>query len=196
MPSQRTTLGLFRHGQTDWNIDFRLQGITETELNHFGVLQVKSAAPLLSNQKWDVLLSSPLLRARQTSEILAANLGFQDIIESPLLIERSFGIGEGMTYQDWQMHFASLDEIPGAETAIQVELRAAAMLEWVAKEFAGKNVLAVSHGALIRYVLAGVTNGEIPPVGERLQNASLHLLHHASDRWRLEAWRPQSLAQI
>lgn len=191
-----TKLGLFRHGQTDWNIDFKLQGTTDTLLNDHGVKQVIDAAEVLHSREdgWDVLLTSPLMRARQSSKILARKLGLSQVIETPLLIERSFGVGEGLTYEEWQQHFKNLDEIPGAETAEQVLGRANELLRWISAEFAGKRVLAVSHGALIRYVLNLVSTGAVPPPGERLQNASLHILNYRVDNWELDAWAPNTLA--
>lgn len=183
-----STLGLLRHGQTDWNIDLRLQGTTDIPMNQVGIAQVQAAAKHLTRD-WDVLLSSPLGRARQTAELVAKQIGIQQISIEPLLLERAFGIGEGLTYAEWGEKFAKLDDIPGAESRSSVEARARELLSHIEQNYAGAKVLAVSHGALIRFVLSEVTNGTIPPAGERLQNASLHILHHR-DSWQLEAWQP------
>ena len=59
-----TVLGLFRHGQTDWNIDLRLQGTAEIPLNEYGMQQGATAANELKPHSWDLLLSSPLGRAK------------------------------------------------------------------------------------------------------------------------------------
>lgn len=182
-------LGLLRHGQTDWNIDLRLQGTTDIPMNQVGIAQVEAAAKHL-DQDWDVVLSSPLGRARQTAEIVAQQIGIESIAIEPLLLERAFGIGEGLTYAEWGEKFAKLDDIPGAESRSSVEARARELLSHIEQNYAGAKVLAVSHGALIRFVLSEVTAGTIPPAGERLQNASLHILHHR-ENWQLEAWRPQ-----
>jgi uncharacterized phosphatase len=188
-----TFLGLFRHGQTDWNIDLRLQGTADIPMNEFGFAQVSSATSRLAELEWDVLLTSPLTRARQTAAVVAERLGFDAAIESPLLLERSFGIGEGKTYAEWQQHYSQLDEIPGAESQASVRERSRQLLEFIASEFAGARVLAVSHGALIRFVLDVVTEGELPPPGERLQNASLHTLRHG-ELWIADGWAPDPLA--
>ncbi len=183
-----STLGLLRHGQTDWNIDLRLQGTTDIPMNQVGIAQVQAAAAQLTRD-WDVLLSSPLGRARQTAELVAEQIGIQQIAIEPLLLERAFGIGEGLTYAEWGEKFAKLDDIPGAESRSSVEARARELLSHIEQNYAGAKVLAVSHGALIRFVLSEVTAGAIPPAGERLQNASLHILHHR-ESWQLEAWQP------
>jgi broad specificity phosphatase PhoE len=183
-----STLGLFRHGQTDWNIDLRLQGTTDIAMNQVGIEQVQTAAKHLDNS-WDLILSSPLSRARQSAEIVAEQIGIENIVIEPLLLERAFGIGEGLTYAEWGEKFAKLDDIPGAESRSEVERRARELLGHIEQNYAGAKVLAVSHGALIRFVLSEVTAGAIPPAGERLQNASLHILHHL-ENWQLEAWQP------
>jgi broad specificity phosphatase PhoE len=184
-----STLGLLRHGQTDWNIDLRLQGTTDIAMNQVGIEQVQNAAKHLDGG-WDLILSSPLSRARQTAEIVAERIGIESVVIEPLLLERAFGIGEGLTYAEWGEKFAKLDDIPGAESRSSVEMRARELLSHIEQNYAGAKVLAVSHGALIRFVLSEVTAGAIPPAGERLQNASLHILRH-TDNWQLEAWQPQ-----
>ena len=187
-----TQLGLLRHGQTDWNINLRLQGTADIPMNEIGIAQIELAAAKLAEQSWDLVLSSPLGRAMKSAEIVASKLGITDVVVEPLLLERSFGIGEGLEYSQWHEQYGALDEIPGAESASQVIQRANLLLDQVLLQHAGKRVLAVSHGALIRFVLSEVSGGAIPPKGERLQNASLHLLDH-SDSWRLRDWSPNPL---
>ncbi len=188
----QTVLGLFRHGQTDWNIDLRLQGTADIPMNQFGIEQVSKAASEISRQDWDLIISSPLGRAKQSAGIIAAELGVKEVIETPLLLERASGIGEGMLYDEWSAKFADLDEIPGAESAQQMTLRAVQLLEHVQSEFAGQRILAVSHGALIRFVLQVVTAGEVPPKGERLENASLNVIRKLQS-WQLDQWAPRPL---
>jgi len=113
-----TVLGLFRHGQTDWNIDLRLQGTADIPMN--------------------------------------------------------------------------ATDIPGAESTKLIIDRSQRLLDFVEQNFPGKKVLAVSHGALIRFVLHVVTAGEVPPKGERLDNASLHVVRK-QQQWALDAWSPRPL---
>jgi uncharacterized phosphatase len=96
-----TQFGLLRHGQTDWNINFLLQGVTDIPMNETGLAQVKLAAQAIRANDWDVVLTSPLSRARQTAEIIAAHVGFDQIVENELLIERSFGEAEGLSHEQW-----------------------------------------------------------------------------------------------
>lgn len=189
--ASETLLGLFRHGQTDWNIDLRLQGTADIPMNDYGIEQVRNASLHLTSD-WDVVLSSPLGRAKHSAEILAERIGAEEVLIDNLLLERAFGIGEGMLYSEWHEKYSKLDEIPGAESTQAVAERARKLLGEINSRYAGARVLAVSHGALIRFVLAEVTNGEIPPKGERLENASLHVLRDAGG-WSLDAWAPKPL---
>ncbi len=187
-----TVLGLFRHGQTDWNIDLRLQGTADIPMNQTGIEQVSRAAEVIAKTSWDLILSSPLGRAKQSAEIISKQLGVQKVETHDLLLERAFGIGEGMLYEEWNSKYSHLDEIPGAESTQLITERSQRLLDYVEQNFPGKKVMAVSHGALIRFVLQVVTSGEVPPKGERLDNASLHVVRKL-DRWSLDAWSPRPL---
>ena len=187
-----TVLGLFRHGQTDWNIDLRLQGTADIPMNQTGVEQVSRAAEVIAKTSWDLILSSPLGRAKQSAEIISKQLGVQEGETHDLLLERAFGIGEGMLYEEWNSKYSHLDEIPGAESTQLITERSQRLLDYVEQNFPGKKVMAVSHGALIRFVLQVVTSGEVPPKGERLDNASLHVVRKL-DTWSLDAWSPRPL---
>ncbi len=187
-----TVLGLFRHGQTDWNINLRLQGTADIPMNQFGIDQVKRAADLLEPESWDLVISSPLGRARQSAEIVAERLGITQVPTHDLLLERAFGVGEGMLYEEWNQKYSQLDQIPGAESATDVTARAEKLLAMIENEYSGRRVLSISHGALIRFVLQVVTSGQIPPKGERLENASLNVVRKMQ-AWKLDSWAPKPL---
>ena len=118
-----TVVGLLRHGQTDWNIDFRLQGIADIPLNATGVAQAEVAGLLIDGDDWDVLLTSPLSRAKATAEIVAKSAGFDLIHTEPLLLERSFGEAEGLLYDEWKSKYEDTNLVPGAETLEELEAR-------------------------------------------------------------------------
>ncbi len=184
-----TVLGMFRHGQTDWNINMRLQGTADIPLNQSGIKQVELAASAIG--QWDVLLTSPLGRARQSAEILSRAIGVEAEI-SERLLERSFGIGEGMTYEQWHQRYSKLESIPGAESEFSVFSRSQKLLDDARDKYSGKRVLVVTHGALIRFVLNLVTDHNLPPKGERLMNASLHTFRYATS-WQVDGWEPAAL---
>ena len=187
-----TILGLLRHGQTDWNIDLRLQGSTDIPLNDTGRDQARLAASSLNREDWDVILASPLSRAKDTADIVALELGMNVVIV-PELIERSFGVAEGLDHASWRKLYESHQVIEGLESLEDLRTRTVQLLDLIANEYSGKRVLAVSHGAFIRKVLNIVTNGELPREGERLSNASLNRFMHADGTWTITDYRPESL---
>lgn len=189
-----TEFGLFRHGQTDWNINFLLQGITDIPMNATGIEQVRTASKALKREDWDLILTSPLGRARQTAEIIADEVGFEGIEPMELLIERSFGEAEGLAYDEWKTRFSSLDDIPGGESRTELAERSQLLLDTISSAYPGKRVLAVSHGALIRTLLAISSKNELPREGEKLGNASLNVISHRESwsvtRYKLEPLTP------
>ena len=188
-----TILGLLRHGQTDWNIDLRLQGSTDIPLNETGKEQARQAALALNPEDWDLIIASPLSRARNTAEIIAQELSMNVVIV-PELIERSFGAAEGLDHASWRKLYESHVPIEGLESLEDLRLRTHLLLDLIANEYSGQRVLAVSHGAFIRKVLTIVTNGELPRDGERLSNASLNRFMHQDNLWTITNYKPEALA--
>lgn len=83
-----------RHGQTDWNLQRKLQGRADIELNHTGIEQAKIAREELVNEKIDLIICSPLKRARQTADIINEGRNIPIIIDERIS-ERDFGEFEG-----------------------------------------------------------------------------------------------------
>jgi broad specificity phosphatase PhoE len=189
-----TPFGLFRHGQTDWNINFLLQGVTDIPMNATGIEQVRSASKAINRDDWDLVLTSPLGRARETAEILGEHVGFDEIVTLDLLMERSFGEAEGLSYDQWKSRFSSLDEIPGGESRTQLTQRSQLLLDTIAASHPGKRILAISHGALIRTLLAISSNNELPREGERLGNASLNIVSHLESVWSVTKYDLEPLS--
>ncbi len=88
-----TVLILIRHGETDWNVEGRYQGQADPSLNRRGITQAHSLAHALASNPPDLLYASPLRRALETAEILAAALKLP-LFTDPRLVE----IHQG----DWQ----------------------------------------------------------------------------------------------
>jgi uncharacterized phosphatase len=191
----KTVLGLLRHGQTDWNIDFRLQGITDIPLNETGIAQAKDAAAVIDSKNWDLVLSSPLSRARDTAAIVCEANGLSEAIIEPLLLERSFGEAEGLSHEEWKSKYTDPNSVPGGESLHDLEKRANLLLDSLAQRYAGKRFIAVSHGALIRVLLRIVSAGEFPRDGERLGNASMSVFVHEHGSWNINWYEPRTLHQ-
>ena len=190
-----THLGLLRHGQTDWNIDLRLQGSSDIPLNQTGIRQAELAAKYLDAADWDLVLSSPLSRAHDTAKTVAAELGL-NLVVVPELIERSFGVAEGMSHSEWRTLYESHAEIPGIESLEALQTRSEALLRLLATEYDGQRVLAVSHGALIRKLMKIISSGEYPLDGDRLGNVSLNRFTFSDGIWTVSDYNPVSLSEL
>jgi uncharacterized phosphatase len=178
-----TTFALIRHGQTDWNAERRLQGSTDIPLNDVGRGQARDAVAVVSGYAWDAIVSSPLSRAAETADLIAAGLGLTVARRLPELIERSFGPAEGLQAGPELDALRIEGGFRGAESEDEAAHRGLTALEELAEEFRGGRVLVVAHGTLLRVSLSRA-------IGRALQsvdNAVLNLAHHhAVDGWQLE----------
>jgi broad specificity phosphatase PhoE len=196
----KTVIGLLRHGQTNWNIDFRLQGVTDIPLNATGIAQAKAAGAAIAQlaeagESWEMILSSPLSRARDTAVMVGEAIGIEGIEIEELLLERSFGVAEGLSHEEWKAKYSDTNHVPGGESLDALEARSWVLLQRLRDQYEGKRVLTVSHGALIRTLLRLVSNGEFPRDGERLGNACLSVFEHTDESgWRVVRYEPKTLA--
>jgi broad specificity phosphatase PhoE len=185
-----TLLTLVRHGETDWNRDRRIQGSTDIPLNDTGRAQARTAAGTLSGE---IIVSSDLSRARETAQIIAAQLGLPEPRAYRELRERSYGEAEGVEAAEFirrwgEWHSA---EIPGAEPWPHLRSRALRALARVVQDArrttapAAASVIVVTHGALIRELLRHATGGELPPNGVRLPNGSAYTVLYERERLQL-----------
>jgi uncharacterized phosphatase len=178
-----TTFALVRHGQTDWNAERRLQGSTDIPLNEVGRGQARDAVAVLAANEWDAVVSSPLGRAAETADIIAAGLGLPVLRRVPEMTERSFGPAEGMQSGPELDALRIPGGFKGAESEDEAADRGLAALESLAKEFAGRRLLVVTHGTLLRVTLSRAIGQTLPSVN----NAVLNLAHHDTSKgWQLE----------
>lgn len=187
------TLGLLRHGETDWNVQSRLQGTSDIPLNETGIMQAVRAARAIDAADWDIIVSSPLSRARETARIISDANALGEVIIEPLLLERAFGEAEGLNYHEWKLTHDPSQGIPGGESLAELETRANGLLAEFAERFAGKRVLAVSHGALIRKVVRVASAKTLPLEGDRFANTSLTKLKLDGSTWSVTHYNPDPL---
>jgi uncharacterized phosphatase len=176
-------IALIRHGQTDWNLAERMQGRSDVPLNATGREQARVAASLLEGEHWDVVVSSPLGRARETAEIIAGALDMPFGPTYDDLIEQDFGDAEGALVADLDRRSPERD-FAGKEPDAEVGPRGIRALERIAVEHPGDRVLAVAHGTLIRHTLAAITGHEERQY-PKLENASSSLVHFTDAAWRV-----------
>jgi broad specificity phosphatase PhoE len=190
-----TILHLVRHGETDWNRQGRFQGTRDIPLNDEGRRQARRLA-----EAWDaggeVLISSPLSRARETAEILGRSQGLRDLSLEPLLVERHYGLGEGLTKEERADRFPD-GRVPGVEEPESIQARARRFLDTLAQAHAGRRVVAVSHGGFINVVLSVVSGGEVGTGKTFLGNASVSTVARGESGWSVvevgKVFEPASL---
>lgn len=150
-----TELWLARHGATDWNMEGRYQGQADIPLNPIGLEQARTMADRLAAENIVAIYSSPLLRARQTAQMLADKVGLPVQID-PRLQEVSLGQWEGKLFTDVQQKFPEaiaerrINPIyfrpPGGETVAEVVERAVAAVDEIVSAYPQGPVVIVSHG--------------------------------------------------
>ena len=89
-----------RHGQTDWNVQKKVQGLANIELNETGINQAENARGLLEKENIDLIICSPLKRTIQTANIINKNKKIELIIDDRI-IERDFGEFEGVNKEEF-----------------------------------------------------------------------------------------------
>ena len=194
-----TALTLIRHGETDWNRARRIQGSTDIPLNDTGREQARAAAAALRERGGELpvnVVSSDLSRARETAEIIAAELGAAAPRVYPGLRERSYGEAEGVDATEFLQRWGDWHsaEVPGAEPWPHLRRRALSALSRAVRDHrahtapGAASLVVVTHGALIREVIRHASGGELPPAGERLANGSAHELLFERDRLRLVSY--------
>lgn len=155
-----------RHGETDWNVDGRIQGFADRPLNDKGRRQAELLARRLRATRFDAVYASDLQRARATAEM---GLPGAEVRLDPRLRELSYGIFEGKTWTglDAQESAAARHwsedrfgrRIPGGESYGDLMERIAA---FHADLPARGRVAAFSHGGTIRSALYGVLGRPTP----------------------------------
>src|SRR5260370_29188758 len=150
-----------RHGETEWNREGRVMGRNPIELDKDGRAQVEAAIPIARILKPELIVTSPLIRAHQSAEIIAAGVGGVPIIEDLQLAEVKYGRWDGMVYDDLidDPDYAQYREdqltspTPGGETIEQVQARGVQAEYRAIAANPGRRILFVSHGDIIHTAL-------------------------------------------
>ena len=170
---------LIRHGETDWNQICRFQGREDIPLNEGGIAQARAAGKALQNMGITAIFTSPLQRAVRTGMEIASEAGLTASDVHPLenLIERDLGPFSGQLVKDKKEYFALAagDNVEGMEPFADVQKRMEHAIELLAAT-GHQAVAAVSHGAAINVLLAGLTNHEIGTGKTRLYNGAINVI--------------------
>jgi probable phosphoglycerate mutase len=148
------SLFVARHGQTTWNVENRVCGLTDVPLTDVGIAQAKEMAQLAIKQNLTAILCSPLSRARHTASFVA-ELCHLPITVEPRLIEQNYGIFEGKSGFDPgflanKRLFAT--RYPGGESHMDVAARVYPLLHELRERCLTENILLVCHGGVCRVI--------------------------------------------
>jgi len=145
---------LFRHGETDWSRSGRHTGTTERDLTPRGEREAEALAPAASDPRPDLVLCSPLRRARRTAEL--AGLTPYQVDED--LAEWDYGDFEGRTSAEIHLSVPgwTIWDGPwiGGETSGQVAARADRAIRRILCQPPGSRVAVVAHGHVLRVLAA------------------------------------------
>ncbi len=155
------TILLVRHGETDWNRSGQIMGARPVPLNQNGIIQAARLALQLTALSAPSLYSSPMVRARQTADILSSTLHVP-VIEEVGLSEIGVGEWEGRYWNEFdrdpaRINFYRLPEearSPGGETLGQVQRRAVTAVQPMVRGTDAKPAVLVTHADLIRTIVA------------------------------------------
>jgi broad specificity phosphatase PhoE len=178
-----TRVLLLRHAQSAWNADGRWQGWADPPLSPAGEQAAATAAGDPALDGVTAVVSSDLERARRTAVTIAGARSLPDVVTFRGLRERGAGSWTGLTRSEIEQRWPGrlgdgVLDIPGGEAAAAVTVRAVATLHRVAERWPGQEVLAVTHGALIRLVEGhgGIDPSHVPNLAGRWVGVSRGLV--------------------
>jgi broad specificity phosphatase PhoE len=183
------TLLLWRHGETDWNLERRFQGQSDVGLNATGRRQADRAARLIAALQPAAIYSSDLARAASTAESLARLTGLPVILDKDLR-ERNGGAWEGLTDTEIRQFYPEEHQVwspPDGEPTAVITDRAADAFERIADSVpAGTLAVVVGHGAAIGFGMSRLLGlSATERVIGSLANCSWSVLSRRAGRWRL-----------
>lgn len=138
---------IVRHGQTDWNLNGRYGGRIDVPLNEQGIEQAKQIREELKNISFDVVFSSPLIRAYTTAQIICDN----DITRDDRIIERSNGDLEGRLKSEITDNIDFNDPNENRyniENIIDFRNRINSFFDDITTNYKDKDVLVVTHAGV------------------------------------------------
>jgi probable phosphoglycerate mutase len=199
---QTTNIILIRHGETAWNAERRLQGHLDIALNPEGERQAAALAAALARERFDLIVASDLLRARQTAEAVARAHGMQVALD-PALRERCYGGFEGLLYAEieqrfpaefaaWQRRDVDAALPLGAnhgETFRQFYSRAMQAITGWAAAHPGQTLALVAHGGVLECAYRAALGLPMETRRDfRIDNASINRFTLADGVLALQSW--------
>lgn len=161
-----------RHGRSTYNEQHKLSGRRDVPLSEEGMKQAHALAEHCKTLRLDLILTSPLIRAKETARIVAERCGVICKVE-PRLVEQNFGEYEGVQRSDYREFLWSEFAVrcPNGESVLDIAARIYPLLDEIKRKYEGKNVLLLCHGGVARVIrtyFCDMTREEF--IGEVLPN--------------------------
>lgn len=169
---------VIRHGETNVNLEMRINSINDDDLNETGILQAKEVGKKMVGLDYDFIIASPLTRTQHTAKLL--NTKNKEIFCDNRLIERNAGIYtkkpiKDIDSNDWWNLFPKQD-YKDAETVKNVLNRVYNFLDEIKKTYKNKNIVLVTHGgtskAITCYFKGIPKNGDLEAYSHK--NCEIH----------------------
>lgn len=193
-----TRICFVRHGETDWNLQRRIQGHTDIPLNPTGRAQALAMAFNAGHQRFSAIYSSDLGRAKETAAALAEREGLE-VRLLPQLRERHYGIFQGITadegaerYPEAYAHYVARDplyDFETGETLLGFAARVQEGVDWMLRHHGGETICAVSHGGVLDILYRRATGRPLEtPRDFVIPNCALNWFGFDAHGWHLERW--------
>ena len=193
-----TRLCIIRHGETEWNVEKRIQGHTDIPLNATGRAQALAMAFNAAHHRFNAIYSSDLARALETARVLAQREDLE-VQCLPQLRERHFGLFQGLTaaqgaerYPEAYTHYQTRDldyDFETGESLRRFSERVSEAIDWLVRHHGGQTIAAVSHSGVLDVIYRRATGRPLhTPRDFAIPNCALNWFHFDSQGWHLEAW--------
>ena len=193
-----TRIIAIRHGETDWNVDTRIQGQLDIPLSANGRWQAERLAAALKHEAVGAIYASDLSRAWETAQFISRAQGIE-VVKEEALRERSFGHFEGKTFAEikvqlpeqsllWRKRdpeFAPL----GGESLLTLHSRVVDAAARLAAQHPGELIALVGHGGVMDVLYRAATRLDIQaPRTWALGNAAINRLLWTPEGFTLVGW--------
>jgi 2,3-bisphosphoglycerate-dependent phosphoglycerate mutase len=196
---EATRIIAVRHGETPWNVDARIQGQLDIQLNDTGRWQARRVGQALSSEELSAIYSSDLARAHETARAISEAAGLP-VVPHPGLRERRFGMFEGKTFDEiqhnwpehahnWRKRIPEWEPPQGGESLLQLRERVTRTVHDLASRHKGGQIAIVAHGGVLDALYRIATGQEVnSPRTWQLPNGAINRLLWTPDGFTLVGW--------
>jgi probable phosphoglycerate mutase len=194
-----TRILAIRHGETLWNVQTRIQGHIDIDLNDQGLWQAQQLAKALAAEDIDAVYASDLSRAFNTAQAIASTRQLP-VTRLPGLRERHLGHFQGQTWAEiedqypeeaklWRKRAPDWTPHGGGESLVMLQERIAALAHHIAAQHIGQHIVWVTHGGVLDILYRLATGQSLQsPRTWGLRNTAINRLLWTPEGLQLVGW--------